>query len=138
MCLRVFVEQETKDGCGTGKLRGKQMFVCRRDFALFVPIEAVIPEEDFDENPVNARSTRTSERDENVEEQIHKDEPQAKSISYDGCFAGKVPFKIHLNSFEPYSILEREIRVFMKRLLYIVNNLVHTFCLWDITNHKFT
>ena len=101
MCLPAFVEQDTKDGVGTGKRRGKQLFPCRRDFALFVPIEAVIPEEVFGENPVNARSTRTSERDENVEVQIRKDEPQAKSISYDGCFAGKVTFKIHLNSFDP-------------------------------------
>ena len=101
MFLRVFVKQDTKDGRGTGKLHGRQLFLCRKDFALFVPTEAVIPEEGFDESHVNTRSRRTSERDENVEEQIRKGEPQAKSISYDGCFAGKVPFKIRLNSFDP-------------------------------------
>ena len=85
------------DGRGTGKLHGRQVFVCRKDYALFVPIEAVIPEEDFDENPVNARSTRTSVRVvEKVEEQIRKDEPPAKSLSYGACSSGKLPFKIHL------------------------------------------
>ena len=62
------------------------MFVCKTDFALFVPIEAVIPEKDFDENPVNARSTRTSER----EEQIRKDELQAKSFSYGASPSGNM------------------------------------------------
>ena len=85
------------DGHGTGKLHGIQMFVCSKDFALFVPIEAVISEEHFDENPVNARSRRTSERVvENVEEQIRKDELLAKSLSYGACSSGKLPFKIHL------------------------------------------
>ena len=89
MCSPVFVEQDTKDGQGTGKLLGRQLFVCKTGFALFVPIETVILEKDFDVNPVIARSTGTSER----EEQIRKDEPQAKSISYDGWFKGKLPFK---------------------------------------------
>ena len=96
MFLRVFVKQDTRDGRGTGKLHGRQMFFCKTDFALFVPIEAVIPEEDFDENPVNARSTRTSEKVENVEEQICKDELIAKSLSYSACTSGKQPLKIHL------------------------------------------
>ena len=86
MCLRVFVKQDTRDGRGTGKLHGRQVFVCKIDFALFVPIEAVIPEEDFDEN---ARSTRTSERVENVEE----DKPREKSLSYAACSSGKLPLK---------------------------------------------
>ena len=97
MCFRVFVTQDTRDGRGTGKLHGRQMFVCRKNFALFVPIEAVVSEEDFDENPVNFRSRRTSERVvENVEEQIRKDELLAKSLSYGACSSGKLPFQIHL------------------------------------------
>ena len=78
------------DGRGTGKLHGRQVFACRKDFALFVPIEAVMPEEDFDENPVNAKSTRTSERVENVEEQIRKDERFAKSLSYGAGSSGNM------------------------------------------------
>lgn len=38
-------------GSGTGKLRGKQVFVCRKHFAKFVDIETVIPEKDFDQFP---------------------------------------------------------------------------------------
>ena len=38
-------------GSGTGKLRGKQVFVCRTHFAKFVDIETVIPEKDFDQGP---------------------------------------------------------------------------------------
>ena len=94
MFLRVFVKQDTTDGRGTGKLHGKQLFVCRKDCALFVPIEAVISEENFDENI--ARSARTSEGVENVEEQIRKDKPLEKSLSYGACSSGKLPFKIHL------------------------------------------
>ena len=84
------------DGRGTGKLHGRQMFVCRKDFALFVPIEAVIPEEDFDESPVNARSTRTSEGVvENVEEQIRKDELLAKSLTYGARSSGNMSHGKH-------------------------------------------
>ena len=91
------------DGRGSGRLHGRQVCVCKTDFAFFVPIEAVIPEEDFDEDPVNARSTRTSEGVENVEEQICKDELLAKSLSYGACSSGKLPFKkfIYKNSFDP-------------------------------------
>ena len=58
-----------------------------------MPVEAVIPEENFDEKPVNARSARTSERVENVEEQIRKDEVLAKSLSYVANSSGKFHFK---------------------------------------------
>ena len=92
VCLRVFVKQDTRDGLGAGKLHGRQMFVCKNGFALFVPIGAVIPEKDFDESHVYTRSRRTSER----EEQIRKDELLAKSLSYDANSSGKLPFKIHL------------------------------------------
>ena len=103
MCLRVFVKQDTRDGRGTGKLHGRQRFVCKTGFAVFVRIEAVIPEEDFDENPVNARSTRTSEKVENVEEEIRKDKPLAKSLSFGACSSGKLPlnFIYKKNSFDP-------------------------------------
>ena len=91
MCLRVFVKQDTRDGRGSGKLHGRQVFVCKIGFALFVPIKAVIPEENFDENPVNAKSTRTSEGVENVDEQIRKDELLSKSLSYGACSSGNLP-----------------------------------------------
>ena len=32
-------------------MRGKQLFVCKRDYAIFVDIETVIPEKDFDHDP---------------------------------------------------------------------------------------
>ena len=89
MFLRVFVKQDTKDGSGTGKLHGRQLFVCRKDYALFVPIETVISEEDFDEKPVNARSTRTSEKVGNVE--VHKGKIRWELFSYGACSSGKLP-----------------------------------------------
>ena len=96
-CYLCFVEQDKMDGCGTGKLHGRQLFVCRKDFALFVPIETVIPEEVFDENPVNARgsSLRTSERVDNVEEQIHQDERLAKSLSCDAYASSSGKFQFN-------------------------------------------
>lgn len=45
--------QNEKVGSGCGKRYGYQQFVCMRDFAEFVPVETVIPEKDFDENPGN-------------------------------------------------------------------------------------
>lgn len=49
------------DGNGNGKLNGKQLFVCRRNFAFFCPIECVIPEKDFlGDNPKNNTGQRTS------------------------------------------------------------------------------
>lgn len=35
-------------GVGCGKRLGSLKFVCKRDFAAFVPLETVIPEKDFD------------------------------------------------------------------------------------------
>ena len=78
------------DGCGTGKLYGKQLFACRTNFALFCPIESVIPEKDFvDGNPKNSMDGITSEKLER-QEQIRKDEMLARSMSYCGDTTGKV------------------------------------------------
>ena len=71
-------------GSGTGKLNGKQLFVCRKNFALFCPIESVIPEEDFlNKHPENATGRRTSEKYK-IQEQIHQDEVLARSLIYYG------------------------------------------------------
>ena len=78
------------DGDGTGKLLGKQRFVCRKNFALFCPIETVIPEKDFlDGNPKNSADRVTSEKLKR-QEQIRKDEMLARSMSYSGDTTGKV------------------------------------------------
>ena len=37
---------------GTGKLRGKQLFVSKKDHASVVDTETVIPEKDFDQDAV--------------------------------------------------------------------------------------
>jgi len=47
----VGLELDERVGNGTGRRNGRQLFVCRRDFAGFFAIEYVIREEDFDENP---------------------------------------------------------------------------------------
>ena len=78
------------EGNGTGKLHGKQLFVCRKHFALFCPIEGVMPEKDFlDENPKNVTDRITSEKVKR-QEQIHKDEMLARSMSYSGDTTGTV------------------------------------------------
>ena len=78
------------EGSGTGKLHGKQLFVCRKNFALFCPIETVIPEKDFlDGNPKNIMDQTTLEKVKR-EEQICKDKIPAGSMSYFGDTTGKV------------------------------------------------
>ena len=54
------------DGSGNGKLRGKQLFVCRINFAAFVPVEAVVPEEDFDGYARKATTEGTSQEGNNI------------------------------------------------------------------------
>ena len=77
------------DGIGTGKLQGKQRFVCRTNFALFRPIESVIPEKDFlVGNPKNVTERMTVEQVR--QEQIRSDEMLARSMSYLGATSGKV------------------------------------------------
>ena len=78
------------DGHGTGKLHGKQLFACRKNFALFRPIESVIPEKDFvDGNPKNSMDGMTLEKLK-IQEQIRKDEMLARSMSHSGDTTGKV------------------------------------------------
>lgn len=43
----------------TGKRKGRQLFVCKRDFAVFVNIKSLIPEEDFDQNREETTCTGT-------------------------------------------------------------------------------
>ena len=78
------------DGSGTGKLQGKQLFVCRTNFALFRPIESVIPERDFlVGHPENITGRMTLEKVKR-QEQIRSDEMLARSMSYSGDTSGKV------------------------------------------------
>ena len=53
-------------GNGTGKLHGKQVFVCKRNYAVFLPIEAVILEEDFDGNARKVAMEGTSQEGNNI------------------------------------------------------------------------
>ena len=69
-------------GSGTGKLRGKQLIVCRRDYACFVDIETVIPEKDFDHDP---------EQDTTLPGELIR----PRSMDYDpGRLSGRIIFKI--------------------------------------------
>lgn len=57
-------------------MQGKQLFLCRRDYASFVDIETVIPEKDFDHDP--DKDTTSPDR----------------SIGYDpGRLSGRISFK---------------------------------------------
>ena len=90
----IFFAQDEMVGNGTGKLHGKQLFVCRKHFAVFLPIEGVIPEEDFDENPVKPSILRTYEKCDDIQEQIRRDEALAKSLNYDASSSGNSFYKI--------------------------------------------
>ena len=63
-------------------MKGKQLFVCKRDYAIFVAIETVIPEKDFDQDP--NKDTTSPDR----------------SIGYDPArLSGRITFKkIHAYS----------------------------------------
>ena len=75
-------------GSGTGRLKGKQVFVCKRDYASFVDIETVIQEKDFDQDP---------EKDTSPCELI-----RPGSMDYDpGRLSGRISFKKN-----PYSLCE--------------------------------
>ena len=47
-------------GSGCGERFGSQKFVCRRDYAAFVPLKTVIPEKDIDGYPEKSCKTRNS------------------------------------------------------------------------------
>lgn len=58
----------------TGKRKGRQLFVCKRDFAVFVNIKSLIREEDFDQNreETTCTGTKTPEKQDATQEQIRK------------------------------------------------------------------
>ena len=64
-------------GSGTGKISGSQKFVCKRDYAAFVPLTTVIPEKDFDGNLGKAARQEAQGK----REQIHDDEMYTRSMS---------------------------------------------------------
>ena len=60
-------------------MKGKQLFVCKRDYAIFVDIETVIPEKDFDQDP--AKDVTSPDRIEMM----------TKSMGYDpGRYSGRI------------------------------------------------
>ncbi|KAL9975244.1 hypothetical protein ACROYT_G012380 [Oculina patagonica] len=67
---------------GTGKRNGRQVFVCKKDFAEFVALETVVPEQDFDENPTETTRKQTLDKQNLIQEQIRKNESCASSMSY--------------------------------------------------------
>ena len=72
-------------GRGTGKRGDRQKFVCKRDYAAFVPEKSVIPEKEFDcylEKAARQEAWRKKE-------QIHEDEMYARSMSCVNIPSGK-------------------------------------------------
>jgi len=64
----VGLELDEKYGSGDGKWRGNQLFICERDYAYFVGIEAIMREEDFD--PVSSKKrTKSGKQDKKTEKQ---------------------------------------------------------------------
>lgn len=73
--------QDTADGEGTGKLRHRQRFVCKRNFAIFVPIVSVIREEEFVGNSVKASTRRIQKGCDNDKEVPSKSRSRAVELS---------------------------------------------------------
>ncbi|XP_067052971.1 uncharacterized protein [Acropora muricata] len=57
----VGLELDERNGSGTGKWKGHQLFVCRRDHACFVDIETIMLEEDFDKDAERAKEKATKQ-----------------------------------------------------------------------------
>ncbi|PFX21247.1 Ubiquitin carboxyl-terminal hydrolase CYLD [Stylophora pistillata] len=68
-------------GNGTGKRNHAQKFIARRDYAIFVPLEAVMPEKDFDEEAEQPPKKETEKQDLSAE-QNDRNELYAKSLGY--------------------------------------------------------
>ena len=64
-------------GSGCGERFGSLKFLCKRDYAAFVPLKTVIPEKDFDGHCEKAARQETLGK----WEQIHDDEMYARSMS---------------------------------------------------------
>ncbi|PFX21245.1 uncharacterized protein LOC111335862 [Stylophora pistillata] len=82
----VGLEMDARIGSGTGKRNDVQKFLTRRDYAIFVPLETVMPEKDFDEEveqpsrPSKPPKSAILEKQNLSEEQIHQNELYAKSL----------------------------------------------------------
>ena len=72
-------------GSGCGKILGSQKFVCKRDYAAFVPLTTVIPEKDFDGYPGKAAPQEAQGK----REQIHEDETYTRSMSCVNVLSGR-------------------------------------------------
>ena len=61
-------------GRGTGKWNGRQVFCCKTGFALFVDIQGLIREEDYDGNhkETTCTGTKTLVKQDATQEQIRK------------------------------------------------------------------
>ena len=72
-------------GSGCGKRRHSLKFVCKRDYAAFVPLKNVIPEKDFYGNPGKAAKQEAQGK----REQIHEDEMHTRSLSCVNVLSGR-------------------------------------------------
>ncbi|PFX11741.1 Ubiquitin carboxyl-terminal hydrolase CYLD [Stylophora pistillata] len=74
----VGLEMDERIGAGCGKRLGHLLFICMPGHAAFVPVESVIPEKDFDENPEKPEKQEARGK----WGQIHEDEMCARSMNY--------------------------------------------------------
>ena len=72
-------------GSGCGKRCRSLKFVCKRDYAAFVPLKNVIPEKDVDGNPGKAAKQEAQGK----REQIHEDEMHTRSLSCVNVLSGR-------------------------------------------------
>ena len=80
------VLQDKHVGAGTGMYKGKQLFYCKKDYAIFVPLETVLHEKDFDAisyDEQNDQEKLSQEEDTRRMVQSCRDEATARSLVYD-------------------------------------------------------
>ncbi|XP_068684536.1 probable serine/threonine-protein kinase drkD isoform X2 [Montipora foliosa] len=85
----VGLELDERIGTGTGKWKGRQLFVGKQDYAAFVDKKTVIPERDFDSDPGEATTRATSQKQDKQRtgsiklQKRQNDEMFPRSSSYD-------------------------------------------------------
>ena len=89
----VFVLQDKCIGAGTGMYKGKKLFYCKKDYALFVPLETVLQEKDFDAISCAEQNDQEKLCAQKVEQTL-RNEAAAKSLVYDNSRT-KGTFEVH-------------------------------------------
>ena len=89
----VFVLQDERIDAGTSMYKGRKLFYCKKDYALFVPLETVLHEKDFDAISDAEQNDQEKLCAQKVEQTL-RNEAAAKSLVFDNSRT-KGTFKVH-------------------------------------------